>query len=190
MEGITRAQLADMFGCSTALVKKYEDRFASWLTTPPGKKGVPVSKVFTEEDVRTLATIHAMRQSGVSYNNIEDQLDAALASGQYDVVMEEEGVEDTKSERFVPDEDPGGALVPAGQYALVLGRYQAKEEEVERLREELDQERQARLEAAERAAASSATSEERDRLLERLDKLEAQLEEERTKSWWRRLRGG
>ena len=168
MEDMTRQKLADMLGCSVALIKKYEERFSDWLDTPPGTKGVAVAKVFLPEDVRTLTTIHAMRQEGISYDDIQTQLDEALASGRYNVVrlVDEEGEGEGEEEG-----EAGSALVPAGQYALILGRYQTISEEVERLREDYESERHARVEAEVRAA-----------------KLEAQLEE-RSKSWWQRLRG-
>jgi transcriptional regulator with XRE-family HTH domain len=191
MNGLTRKQLAELLDISEGTVRKYERAFDAWLETPPGVKGRPVAKEFLDEDVRTLAVINAMRKEGVSYDAmLQGELDAALASGAYEVDMQ------NMQER--PFDSQAGselATVPAQQYALVVGQLQATEREYQRLREELETERQAHLEAVERAAAATAVAEERDRLLERLDKIETkldaaqeELQSERAKSWWDKVR--
>jgi len=189
MAEITRKQLAEILGSSEGTIRKYERVFANWLKTPPGQKGRPIAKKYVDEDVRTLSVIDAMRKSGVSYADMsEGALDEALASGEYEVEREESASQQEESTAL--------DVVPIREYALVVGQLQATEREHERLLEELKEERQAKEDAIGRAAAATAVAEERDRLLERLDKLEEkldvsqeELQSERAKSWWDKVRG-
>ena len=203
MAKTTRKQLAEMLGISEGTVRKYEREFARWLVTPPGIKGKPKAKVYEEEDVRTLFVIHKMREANVSYQDMKaGELEEALASGAYEVELQEAPKPSTERE-----EPQSSALVPVEKYALVVGELQATEREIERVLEEkkeererleaeLKEERERVIEAEKTAAAAQATSEERDRLLERLERMEGkldavqeELQSERGKTWWDKVRG-
>ena len=187
---VTRTQLAGMLGCSVSTIRKYEREFAAWLVTPPGVKGKPQAKVYEGEDVRTLSVIHQLRLADTSFADMKTgQLDEALESGQYEVMPE--GAEGTQE----GEEPQSSALVPMEKYALAMGKLQALDSELTRVLEERDKAQEELVAAERRAAAASATTDERNRLLERLERMEdkldsvqEELQSERTKSWWDKLR--
>ena len=190
MAKITRRQLADMIGVKEGTLRKYEREFSAWLVSAPGQKGKPAAKTYEEEDIRTLYVIHQLRQANVSYQDMKAfALDEALESGQFEVMPD---ATERATER---EEQQSTALVPVEQYAIVVGQLQATEREMERVLEERDKAQEALREAEKSAAAAAATSEERDRLLERLERMEGkldsvqeELQSERMKGWWDKLR--
>jgi len=187
-QSITRTELAEALGASVSTIRKYEREFSDWLDTPPGQPGSGKAKKYLESDVRKLQVIHFLRtEENVSYEDMKaGALDKALESGQLEFTPP----------RQATQEDESTALVPMEKYALVLGRLQTIEEERARLESELKAERERVLDAEKRAAAATATQEERDRLLERLESMEGKLDalneelnSERAKSWWQKFRG-
>lgn len=177
---MTRAQIAGALGISISTLRKYERLFADYLSqsAKSGERGQGTANEYTREDWRALAAVHSLRQSHVSYEDIAaGALERALASGTFQ-----------EPEPEAPEE-PETALVPASQYALVLGRLQATAEELERTLEERQALQIALVDAEKRAAAATARAEERERLEREIERLREELAEER-RPWYRRLFSG
>lgn len=188
----TRAEIADMLGVSVSTIRKYEREFADYLEATPGVKGAGVPNLYSQHDVRVFLTIAQLRDEGVSYDDmLAGELADALDSGT--IEFEPERAQQREN-------DSQGAVIPVEQHALLVGKYQATQEELGRALATLDTVRQLLLDverqaaerldevqrqlvdAERRAAAGEATKEERDRLLKRLEDVEAKLDAERERA--------
>jgi DNA-binding transcriptional MerR regulator len=180
----TRPALASRLGVSVPTLRKWEGEFSNWLRTPPGRLGQGQKKIYLDDDVLTLATIHRLREEGFTYDDIRARLDAELATATPD---------------DIPDA-PGDAPAPSVGLSLYMdtvraleateGELRAVSAERDRLLEDLKSERSARLDAERRAAfaegkASAGQNVSQDASQDTATDTDAQ----RQPRWWRRWFG-
>ena len=193
---ITRNDLAKSLDTSYSTMRKYERLFSDWLNTPKGRDSTG-QRYYTLEDVQTLTVIHSLRKDRFSFEAmLAGELDQALNTGTWTHDPEKVSGEDAQA---------NAAVVPIEQYSAVVAKYHATEGELtavsderDRLVTQLDNERQAQLDAEKRAALAegklNAVTDERDRLLAEKDttppvQKDTPPAEKDTRNWWQRLTG-
>ena len=163
---LTRKEIAKRFDVSVSSVRVWQREFSDWLSVSKQRSGGGrrTATKYDENDLLVFATIRRLTGQNLTYDAIRQVLDKEIPLTSLPSKPENAGDEG--------DEKPGTDMVPFSQYAAVVASMKESE---------------GRL---------TATLEERDYLRERVEKLEDklddtrdQLDEERQKSWWAKLRG-
>lgn len=154
---VTRKVLAAKFNISVSTLRGWERQFSDWLDAPLGRFGNARKKMFTDDDVRVLATVARLRADDMLFDDIKQVLDAELVrTGDVEVQPEDVVAENS-------------AIVPLAEFMALSNRYEAIEseltvivEERDMLREDVKRERAVSVESLERAVrAESELSAER-----------------------------
>lgn len=171
---ITVGDVANQLGVSPQTIRTWCDTFAAWLSptaTPPSGD----VRIFTTDDLAVLALVAEMRQHLVGYEAIK----AALERGERgEAPPQDQG------------ETPGGEMAALAiryerELAHAEGRIVQLEGERDHLREELQAERSARLDAERRAATAEARLEVTEGRALPLDAVQAPEEQKKPpKPWW------
>lgn len=167
-----RRNVARWLGIKQSTLRGWDSRFREWLETPIGEKGVSTRKVYTQNDLLVLQAIAQCRARDLTYEQIADELDAEIAlttlvwpdpipaPGQTQPPPSDANVSSlTVTERQL--------MRVQSDLAATAARLDATAEERDRLLQELETERAARIDAERRAAAAEAVA-NRPGLLQRL----------------------
>lgn len=171
----------EMLDISYSTIRKYQRELQAFFEAAPGKRSPGVPNTYNEHDAKVFATIHHLRQLGVTYDAMRDgELQHALQHGTVEFEPE------TLDERAAGDEQQqGGAVVPIEQFMQLVGKMQATSDELERVLAERDALQERLLDAEKRAVRG----EDSERLRVERDELRRLLDAEKSKTWWDVLRG-
>lgn len=132
MTDLTRNQLADRLGLSSAVIRKWERLFSEYLVSAGGVKGVARARTYPDEDVVLFSIVAAMRNEGLSLDAIGDLLPERLANARAQLG---EGLARTVD--YLPASTDKGQLAlyeAVRQLEAVTGTLAAVEEERDYLR--------------------------------------------------------
>jgi DNA-binding transcriptional MerR regulator len=169
-EGMTRKQVASRFGVSVSTVRSWQRQFSDWLDveTKAYGGGRQTATTYSDSDLAVFAVVK--RLSGppdhLPFKTVKERLDNELATVTLDAPVEEEATEEQAT-----------SMVIWTEYAATVAKLKGTEGELKGVQGEL-----------------KAVTEDRDWLRERHDKLDEeradlqrQLDEERQKSWLKKL---
>jgi DNA-binding transcriptional MerR regulator len=157
--------LAEALRVSDETIRQWSDNdhISRFLSRTAKQRGTGARRRrYTEDDARVLSLVAAMRADGWTFEDIETRLSAG-ALGQWPPRPREEPPQQEAAPE--PEEETGTGLTVRQMTALIgeqQGTIETLREERDHLRGELATERQARLEALERAARAEATLEARE----------------------------
>lgn len=174
-EGLTRKEVAARFGVSVSTVRSWQRNFGDWLEVEEQVYSGGRKKATTYSNKDLLVFTVVQRLTGppdhLPYKKVKKRLDKELTTATLEVPKEELPPEDAG--------EPGMAMVIWTQHAAVMADLEGVQGELKGVQGEL-----------------KAVKDERDWLREHHDKLDKertdlqlQLDEERQKSWWQKLRG-
>lgn len=173
----TVGDMAKLFSVSPSTIKMWCGEFGEYLsplaTPEPGQ-----ARAFNDDDIQIMGYIAAQRDNGRPYDDIA----AGLANGE--------------ASRFIPPEHDRNDQQPTQLQVMRLtatiarfeGELTATNEALTLAREELTEERAARLEAEKKAAITDILQSQNDKMQSELDQLRAALDVEKSKTWWQKLR--
>ncbi|MCB0010744.1 MAG: MerR family transcriptional regulator [Anaerolineales bacterium] len=151
--GLTRKELAAMFGVSVSNIRSWEKRYKEHMTTPAQAPHDNSPKEYNDSDIAAFTIIARGREAGRSLDDIGESLAAELATFTDDMLPE------PPEQPVTADNEAGGHLVPVAQFITLQraydhasGQLEAIESERVRLINDLAAERAARI-AAERDAS-------------------------------------
>ena len=180
MREFTRKQIMEMLDISYSTIRKYQRELQEFFEAAPGKRSPGVPNTYNETDAKTFATIHHLRQLGVTYDAMrQGELQHALQHGTVEFEPE------TLDERDEDEQAQGGAVVPLEQFMQLVGKMQATSDELERVLQERDALQERLLDAEKRAVRG----EDSERLRAERDELRRLLDAEKSKTWWDKMRG-
>lgn len=159
---LTRAELSERLDVSVGALRKWEGEFSEWITTPRGVKGFGAPRVFNAHDVLVFATIAKARREGKKIADIRDELDERM-----DAAARDEALGMSALDAAVGEGEPPARV----QLALYMdtvkaleateGELKATSAERDYLREQVEELRDALVDAERRAARAEG---ERDML--------------------------
>jgi len=175
-EGLTRSQVAARFGVSVSTVRTWQREFMDWLEAEKQEYGGGRRKAtqYTANDLLVFSVVHRLTKEGQRYKDIRERLDEELAGATLE--LPGETPEDEESE-------PGTSMVPWHQYSATVAQLQGTEGKLEAIEDERNYLRE-RLDTKDESHKG-----ERSLWKEELNEVKEQLDEERQKSWWQKLRG-
>lgn len=154
---LTRAQLAQRIGFSESVIRKWENLFSEFVTSPPGVKGLAQARRYNAEDVVLFATVAQLRAEGVPLEKIRQQLPDRLEQARAALDEGQASVKDY----LPPDTEQRQVAFPLYLDALrqleaTEGELTATAAERDYLRAQLEELRATLIDAERRAAAAEA----------------------------------
>lgn len=159
-------QVAELIGKHDNTIRNYAKQFAAFLSPEPAKGE---TRIFSDDDVRVLAFISRLSDSGMSYTDIHEAVKRKASEGTpFPPVIMPSPREEAKGLITVPELEARLALKDAK-----IGELEARLEEI---RSQVEQNRQERREERE------AYTQEVGRLSQEIGELKAELRRLRDKS--------
>jgi DNA-binding transcriptional MerR regulator len=190
-EGLTRKEVAQRFGVSVSTIRAWQKKFGQWLEVETMAYGGGRQKAttYSNNDLRVFSIVNRLTAEGKTYEDIGAGMKTELASTPLEL----------------PDEEPAQKEAPEGEsvalatYSATVARLQRVEGKLEAIEDERDylRERVGGLEVKldannerfdeERERFFNERNQLQDKLVEERTELLSQLDEERQKSWLKKL---
>ena len=159
-----RRNVAEWLEVSQGTLRSWERQFRQWLESPVGKKGDATRKIYTENDLLVLQSIKQLRNNGWRHRQIEKRLADEIANS---VLVWPQPI-GTQPDPL-PESSSNALSVSVREQQLVRelnkiqvdmasmgGKLSSIRQERDRLLQELEKEREARVRAERDAAAADA----------------------------------
>lgn len=170
--GLTRKELAAMFGVSVSNIRSWEQKFKEHITTPAPAPHDNDPKEYNDNDIAVFTIIARGREAGRSLKDIGKSLAAELATFTDDQLPAPPEPEIAGSSQLITGDQ---VQQLRDMLSNVSGQLTATESERDRLIDDLAAERAARIEAEKEAARLAG-------------QLEARQEaDQRPAPWYRRM---